>query len=189
MPKTTTPEPEVRPLVYLPAPLPVRTPHAGSRNSLLAQVRHAKARHERLLSELTEKERARDVVKARRADLMEERARLRAAGPEDEALAVAKGTLSVDDAVNARTRAAVVEAALVPLSAEYTHAVGVAHDAQMLARDADRDVRHLEADLVLVDLRQALAPHGDLLARYFEASGDAALVVLPPQATDDDMHE
>lgn len=184
----TTVESCLKPLKYTQPldahPYAYRDVTPGTRKALEVKAQQAKTRLKRLQSELTTKEAEKDAVKARRDALIAERAEA-AATTDDDITAVAKGTASVGDVAMKQARASVVEAVLPKVAQELSNLQGVVTDANHLVRDAGREVRSLEADLILLELTEALAPLSGLFEKYFEKSADAALILLPAGTTAD----
>ena len=159
-----------------------RIPTPGTRDDMEVKLTEARTNHQRLTSELAEKEAARDTLNARRESLITERAAA-SENREDDITAVARGTATIDEVAVKQARLAIVEAAIPIVSTDLWHHNGLVKDAHGLARDAGREVRDLEADLILLDLTEALtqSPFSETLKIYFEKSGDAALLLRPAE--------
>lgn len=165
-----------------------REPTRGTRQALQAKLRHATTRVNTLQAELIAKEADRDAASARRDALIAERAEARTTS-EDDITAVALGTASVADVAMKHARVAVVEAALPKVAQDLSNLQGVVRDANYLARESVWDVRYLEADIALLELKDALAPLSETLKRYFQKSGDKGLLLLPPSESPADTHD
>lgn len=168
-----------------------RVPADGTQQTLQAKLRQAKKHLTDLQKESASAEVACQAVEERKEALTAER---NAAKPtlDNAAEAMAKGTATLDDLAKVQARLTIIDIAWPAMVEETREKQRAAMDARHRARYAGDLVREIEADLIMLEVTEALGPMSGLLKKYFEKSGDAGLMLRPaanpaesPADTDD----
>lgn len=154
-----------------------RVPAEGTRKDLEKKLHAAKKHLTAMQKESASAEVACQAATDRMEALTVER---NAAKPtlDNAAEALAKGSATLDDLAGVQARLTIIDTAWPAMLEETRKKQRAATDARNQARYADTVVRQIEADMILLELNEAVS---GLLKKYFEKSWDAGLLFLPAQ--------
>jgi len=154
-----------------------RPPNEGTRKVLETKLRAAK-KH---LTAMQKESASAEVASQAAADRMEALTAERNAAKStlnNAAEAMAKGTSTLDDLAGVNARLAIINTAWPAMLEETREKRRTASDARNQARYAGTLVQQIEADMILLELKEAVS---GLLKKNLEKSGDAGLLFLPVQ--------
>lgn len=170
----------LRPLRYMPLePLQYRTPEPGEPAELQKALRQAKAQQRTRQQDQASNEANHAAALARLTALKAERD-THGAAMENASDQVANGQATVEEVALKQARLLVVKEATPKLFAIEQDLSRAARGSASLVSESRREIRAIEADLILLEIQEGLAPLSKTIARYFETVADAALVLTPP---------
>ena len=156
-----------------------RTPEPGTADDLQKKLRQAKAQQRTRQQDHATHEASHNTAQALLAALKAERD-THAVAMESATDQVANGRATVEEAALKQARFLIVKDAIPKAFLLEQDLARAARGGAQLVDESRREIREIEADMILLEIQEGLAPLAKTIARYFEKSSDAALVLTPP---------